>query len=111
MATPNNAENINNHKVSLNLDTLEREDPREPFSIVISGKRIVMSDPSDLDWKVLMDLNENNPMQFFRYVVAPDDQAHFKKADIPGWKMRKLMELYQEHYGLDNLGNAVGSRT
>lgn len=98
-------------KVTLNLDSLEREDPREPFSVVVAGKRIVMSDPADLDWKILLELREDNPAQFFRHVVSADDQNHFRKAAIPGWKMRKLMEMYQEHYGLENLGNGAGSRT
>lgn len=102
MATPQD-------KVTLNLDTLEREDPRDSFSVVVAGKRIVMSDPSDLDWKILMKINE--PQDFFRHVVTPADQQHFRNAEIPGWKMRKLMELYSEHYGLDELGNVNGSRT
>jgi hypothetical protein len=98
-----------NEKITINLDTLEREDTREEFAVVVEGRRVVISDPSDHDWKTLM--NIDRPDDFFRHVVSKEDQTHFKRAAIPGWKMRALMESYTEHYGLDSLGNVAGSRT
>jgi hypothetical protein len=95
-------------KINLNLDTIEREKTYEPFTVVISGRPIVMTDPAELDWQVLMDVEV--PSQFFRHVIADEDKATFRDANIPGWKLNELIKAYLGHYGLDKPGNAGGSQ-
>jgi hypothetical protein len=85
--------------VVLDLDTLERENAPAPVTFRHDGRRYMLRDPQDVDWQELM-LAIDNSYQFFRSVLPPDDQKDFFKAAMPSWKMKALMERYQEHYGL-----------
>jgi len=86
-------------KVHLNLDTLEREKTYETFTPVVNGRAIRMTDPSELDWKVLLTIED--PSQFLRHAIAEEDKEYLRNQDIPGWKFAKLIEGYVKHYGLD----------
>lgn len=95
-------------KVTIDLNTVDREKTYEPFVAKIGDREINFVDPADLDWKDLLDIEE--PQQFLRYAVSPEDKEFLKKADMPGWKFRLLMEAYTSHYGLDSPGNGRASR-
>lgn len=95
--------------VALNLDTLEREGgAREPFVVVLASKRLLLSDPQEIDWQKLLTALRD-PHVFFRLIVPPDDHELFFGAEMPGWKMNKLMEAYMAHYGLPSPGEANAS--
>lgn len=85
--------------VDFNLDTLEREKTYKPFRPVINGRVVNMTDPAELDWKVLLDIED--PSQFLRHAIAEDDKAFLREQHIPGWKFGKLIDAYVKHYGLD----------
>lgn len=92
---------------ALDLDKLEREGAVGPFDFQLEGKRYIMSDPQEVDWQDLLSAMQN-PTMFFRLVLPTDDQQEFFRTRLPSWKMRKLMESYQDHYGLPTAGNAGG---
>lgn len=85
--------------VVLDLDALERENAPAPFTFRHDGRRYLLRDPQDIDWQELM-LAIDNSFQFFRSVLPADDQQQFFAAKMPSWKMKALMERYQQHYGL-----------
>lgn len=86
-------------RIHLNLDTLEREKSYETFTPVINGKSIKMVDPAELDWKVLLQIED--PSQFLRHAISEEDKDFLREQLIPGWKFQKLIEGYVKHYGLD----------
>lgn len=95
-------------KVQINLDTVEREKSYEPFSFVLDGEALTLTDPADLDWQVLASIEK--PVQFFRHCFqSEDDREKFRKAKLPGWKLNELISTYIRHYGLDTAGNGAGS--
>lgn len=89
--------------VDLDLDALERpaeEASIQPFTVKIAGRTITMTDPQEIDWQDLVDLE--SPVEFMRHCVNDDDRAHIRKQSIPGWKIGQLMEAYMEHYRLED---------
>ena len=96
-----------NERIDFNLDTVEREKTYQPFHPAINGRVITMTDPSELDWKQLLEIE--SPVMFLRYCVSEEDKDFLRDAKIPGWKFGKLIEAYQKHYGLDKLGNGSAS--
>lgn len=91
--------------ISLNLDTLERENGVEvPFVAVIGGKTLVFSDPAEQPWQDLMDLDD--PEEFARMCLSEDDRGHFLEHPLEAWKMNELLRAFQAHYGLGDRGNA-----
>ena len=92
-------------KVHFNTDTYESErGDVEPFAAVIGGKRIVMTDPTDLPWQVLEDIDD--PESFAELVIPEADREHFLTFPLSAKKLNGLMTAYQKHYGLGSQGNA-----
>ena len=96
--------------VDLNLDTIERESTqvKQPFSFVIGGHRFVLNDPAELDWQQLLEIDD--PIAFFRYCMPQEQKETFKELRVPGWKLGKVIEGFQKHYGLGDKGNGAASR-
>ena len=96
--------------VDLNHDTIEREqtEVKPPFAFAVDGHRFVLNDPADLDWKQLLEIDD--PIAFFRYCMPQDQKDVFKSLNIPGWKLGKIIEGFQKHYGLGDKGNGAASR-
>lgn len=91
-------------EVSINLDTLEREQgPTKPYIAVLDGKRLVFSDPTEIPWQDLVDLND--PDEFARLCLPEGDRETFLETPVPAWKMQALMKGFRDHYGMGNLGN------
>lgn len=88
-------------KITFNLDELERpaEEKVEPFVVVIAGRPITMTDPAELDWQDLLEIE--NPTDFLRHCVSSDDRRFIADQAIPGWKFGKLIETYMFHYKMD----------
>lgn len=96
-------------KPTFDLDALEREGAKEPFVVQIGGERANFSDPQELDWQELVTMNTEDPHQFLRAVIAPDDQDKFFNAHMPAWKLNKLVEAYMAHYGMPMPGEVDAS--
>jgi hypothetical protein len=95
--------------VDFNLDDLDREsaEVRQPFAFTVGGQRFTLTDPADLDWKDRLEIDD--PVAFFRYCMPEDQKPAFKALDLPGWKLGKLIEQFQRHYGIGKRGNARAS--
>lgn len=85
--------------ISLDLDTLEREDARPPFVVKVEGREITLGDPEDIDWQDLVEIE--SPAEFIRFCATKEDRDFLLSQKVPGWKFSKLMEAYQQHYGID----------
>lgn len=85
--------------VNLNLDEVENEEAKEPFVVVLGGREISFSDPAELDWQDLLEIND--PVQFLRYVVSKEDREYIHKQRIPAFKFAKLMDAFSTYYELD----------
>ena len=88
--------------VDFDLDAAQRpvNDVKPPFKSRIGGRVVEFSDPEELDWKDLLDIED--PVGFLRYSVSEDDRIHIVGQKMPGWKLGQLMEAYQQHYGFED---------
>lgn len=86
--------------VDLDLDSLERpeDQKRKPFSFSLRGRRIVMADPQDQDWRDVIRMD--NPVQLFRICLSDEDRTFFFEQEMEGWRLGKLVESFEKHYGL-----------
>jgi len=92
--------------VTFDLDALEREGAvAEPFRFQFEGEQFEMLDPQDIDWQNLLS-GLRNPALFIRFAMPLETQKKFFSKTVPAWKMNRLMEAYQKHYGIPDLGNA-----
>lgn len=85
--------------VILDLDTLEREQAAKPFYFRHNERRYLLIDPQEMDWQDLI-VAIGDMYAFFRKAVPVDDQPEFFTTKMASWKMKALMERYQQHYGL-----------
>lgn len=86
-----------NQQVDLNLDELER-DQVTPFSFVLAGQRVEMTDPHEIDFKDLMEID--HPSKFLEYALSPEAKKLLLENKVPGWKFNELIDGYMKHYGL-----------
>lgn len=100
MTDDDNVRQLPNNAVIFDLDVEVKEDPKPPFVANISGRAIQMTDPEDIDWQDLVDIGDN-PVMFLRFCVTPEDRDYIFGLSMPGWKLGRLMENYQKHYGID----------
>jgi hypothetical protein len=92
--------------VEFDLGALEREATAKPFTVRLDADSVItLTDATEVDWKALV-VAMTDPVSLFRLVVPAEDQSAFFAASIPAWKLRKLMEAYQAHFGLGTLGEA-----
>ncbi len=92
-------------KLAIDLDALEREGAvAEPFEFGHDGKSYRLLDPSEIDWQDLLS-GLRNPALFVRFAMPIEQQKDFFSAKVPAWKMNKLMEAYQAHFGIPDMGN------
>jgi hypothetical protein len=97
--------------VTIDLDAMEREGAvPDAFTFKHEGNSFRMLDPQEIDWQDLLS-GLRNPALFVRFAMPLEDQKKFFSARVPSWKMNKLMQAYQDHYGLPDLGNANALRT
>lgn len=92
-----------NLKVHSNLDEMER-DRKVPFAAVVAGVRFEMTDPAEIDFKDLMEIQ--HPANFLKYALSDEGKKVLAENDVPGWKFNKLIEDYMKYYDLDP--NAAG---
>lgn len=95
--------------VDLSLDDLEKENPRQPYRTKLRGRVITLNDPQDIDWLILMDI-EDDPTQFVTNCMSEEDAEFFMEEPLESWKVNRLMEAFMRHYGLGSRGKGRGSR-
>lgn len=92
-----------NNTIHLDLDTAERpaDQVHEPFTFNWKGRAITLSDPAEIDWRELLEIE--SPVGFLRYTATQEDRE-FLRSDagkMEGWRIGVLMEGYYKHFGLD----------
>lgn len=92
-------------KIHLNLDSLERPDAPDPFAVVLGGKRYVLVDAIELDYRELIDAQvafmNGRPQPAVETMVAEKDREAFFANKLSTFKLGKLFEAYNAHYGID----------
>jgi hypothetical protein len=91
-----------NGTVHFSLDTFEREKTYEPFAADLGGRRVVMTDPQELEWVDLAELE--SPAEFIDLCMAEEDKTHLLSLGLTSWQMNGLMDAYMAHYGIGNRG-------
>lgn len=94
-------------QVDFDLDSYERapEDIIAPLVIKVGGKPVTFTNPDEIDWRDLIDMT--NPIQFLTYSVSEADRRHIMGLALPAHKLAKLMEVYQDHFKLEEKIAAV----
>lgn len=88
---------------TMNLDELEREEAPEEFSFIHNGRRFVLADPEEMDWRDIVDAL-GHPELFFRAALAEGDREDFFAKKMEAWKLAALVKRYREHFGLPDPG-------
>lgn len=96
--------------VSLDLDTLDREDVKDPFTFRHKGHTYTINDPDELDWQKQMRAL-GDPVYFLRNAMSPEDVEKFFATETPGWKMEAILKAFRKHFAMPDLGEAGGSLT
>lgn len=89
--------------VTLDLDTLEREDRRDPFTFLHDGHVYEIVDPREMDWQEQL-RGFGDPIYFLQSSMSKDDVKRFFDTKMPAWKLDKILIAYREHFGLPSLG-------
>lgn len=91
--------------IALNLDKLEAENVTEPYPVVLGGKRYVLIDARDLDFRELIEAQvafmNGNPMKALETMVETKDQEAFFANKLPLFKLKKMIKGYNDHFGID----------
>ena len=100
--TDSNVTRLPQPGVVLNLDTEERDpkDVKPPFVVLVGGREIEFSDPTELDWRDLASLDA--PGDLIHVALSKEDRRHLSSVKLPGWKFNRLMESYYTHYDLED---------
>lgn len=88
--------------ITLDLDSIERDpkDTRPPFVVNVGGREVTFADPEEIDWQDLYDVAD--PYGLLRVAVTPEDRSHILAQKMPTFKFEKLMQAYNQHFGLED---------
>lgn len=92
-------------KVNLNLDSLEKERPKEPYTTTLRGRRITLTDPADIDWLALAEMGDD-PVLFVTACMSDEDSDFFYEEPLESWKVNVLMDDFMRHFGLGGRGKS-----
>lgn len=107
-------QDINTH-VDADLDDIEAKLVRTPdFFFTRRGtldevevhQRIRVTDPNLVDWRILVQIEEN--AELLGHIIPDEDDKRFLRENpIPIVVLGKLLNLLQEHFGLPEIGGAA----
>lgn len=97
--------------VNLDLDTLEREPDTivDPFTVRVDGKTYTLADPLEIDYQEYSQLTmtpggERRMLE----LVLGDEVESFLENKLPSWKVWRVFQDWQEHYGMPSPGKSNG---
>jgi hypothetical protein len=96
---------IDSGAVQFSLDTFEREKTYELFAADLGGQRIVMTDPAELEWQDLAELDD--PVEFIDLCMSDEDKEYLLSLRLKAWQLEGLMSAYMTHYGIGNRGKGI----
>jgi hypothetical protein len=88
-------------KIHLDLNAVEREETYEPFVFDWKGRVISLSDPAELDFRQLLEVE--TPIGFLRFTASQADRDFLASDEgrMESWRLNKLIEAYYKHFGID----------
>lgn len=99
-------------KADVDLDALEREVDKKPFTAKLGGEVFTFADPTDTDWRDARAVDPTDLDAMMRALLGDQFEA-FEKHPLPVWKLAHLANQIQQHYGLtpEDLGESSASPT
>lgn len=93
-------------KVHLDLNSLERPDRAEPFTIELGPRTYTLIDVKDVDYRELIEAYQafsarQDPELLIHAVIPEADREEFFANHLPGWRLEALFDAYNRHHGLD----------
>lgn len=88
-------------KVGFNFDTYQRDEPVDPFVIVLDGQRYESIDPLDLDYRALGKLLDQ-PDAFFQELFPDDHEKILASKSIKLGALAKFVQAITKHFGLED---------
>lgn len=89
-----------------NLDTVKSEVNLDPFRVHFGGRRWEFAHLNGLDVWDLVEVAEGGDtgatIGLFRAALGDEAFAEFRKVSLPQYKMRALLDAYQEHCGMQS---------
>lgn len=92
--------------VDFDLDAVERQKTYKQFSFNWKGRRLTASDPAELDYRKLLEIE--TPLAFLRYTMSEDDRDYLAANEMESWRLNLLMEAYYRHFGMDKDRSKLG---
>jgi nicotinic acid phosphoribosyltransferase len=93
--------------VDFNLDTYALE-KKANFAFVFKGRRIELSDPNMVDWKILAEMEA--PVELLRHVTTSEEDRKFLRDNpMPIILLKEVMDRFARHFGLPEMGKGAGS--
>lgn len=100
--------------VDFNFDTWEQENPGKPFSVVLKGRRYVLTDPTLLDYRDLMEfervqrgnVDRETVESVFGKILPEGEEEAFFANRLPAGAMMEMLTAYAAHHGLGGPGEA-----
>jgi len=87
--------------IDLDLDSLERDVTYKPFVFGWKGRTISLSDPAELDFRQLLEVE--TPIGFLKFTASQEDRDFLASDEgwMESWRLNKLIEKYYRHFGID----------
>jgi len=94
--------------IDFNLDDVKREQTFKPFVFSWKGRRLSASDPAELDYRKLLEIE--TPLAFLKYTMSQEDRDFLasEAGSMESWRLNKLMEAYYRHFGMDKDRSKLG---
>lgn len=85
--------------LDLDLETRPEKDVKPPFVVNVEGRKVSLSDPTEIDWRELASVEQ--PVDLLRVAMSREDRNYLYDLSLPAWKFNRLMEAYYSHYDLE----------
>jgi hypothetical protein len=94
--------------IDFNLDDATRDQTFKPFAFTWKGKKMELSDPAELDYRKLLEVE--TPLHFLRYTASQETRDFLASPEgtMEAWRLNKLMEAYYRHFGMDKDRSKLG---
>jgi hypothetical protein len=89
---------------NFNLDTFEREDAVDLFTVTIGARDYILPDAKGMDYRdavrLLVLIKAKEVDQAIELLLSRDDREAFFANNLPIFRMEELFVRYKEHYGI-----------
>lgn len=95
-------------RIDLNLDEEKRDTSYQPFVFAWKGRTISLSDPAELDYRKLLEVD--SPVGFLKFTASQEDRDFLASPEgtMESWRLGRLVERYYAHFGLDKERQKLG---